>query len=128
MNRNVHLLSFFQIPGFQKVDGGIQTHGKQAEETDAHEKPIHFENLTGVNNQIPQTFFRSQKFPDNHPDQTQPDIYLHITDDRWNRTGKHDFGQYLPAFSAKRIDQRHLSRIRRHKTGIQIQDASEDCH
>ncbi len=47
MNENVHLLLFFQIPGFQKVDGGIQTYGEQAEETDAHEKPIHFEEVKG---------------------------------------------------------------------------------
>ena len=110
------------------IDECIQTHGKQAEKTDAHEEPIHFEHLTGINNQIPQPFFRSKKFPNDHPDQTQSDIYLHIADDRRNRTWKHNFSQYLMPFPAKCIDQRHLSRIRGHKTGIQIQDASEDSH
>ena len=30
--------------------------------------------------------------------------------------------------SAERIDQCHLTRVSSHKTGIQVQNASEDCH
>lgn len=49
--------------------------------------PLAAQDLTGVDDQISQSTPGSKKFPDNYPDQTQPDIYLHITDDRRNRTG-----------------------------------------
>ena len=68
-------------PPLQKTDERIEDGGKDAEQKNRHQKPIHFKYLTCVDDQVTKPFFGGKKFADDNADQTEPDVDFHITDD-----------------------------------------------
>ena len=99
-------------------DHRIQRHRHEAEQHDRHKQPVHLENLAAVDNQISQPVSRCQKFSDYHAHQAQPDVDLHVADDRGDGTRQHDFEQRMAAAAVERVDQFDFLLINGGKTGV----------
>lgn len=63
------------------------------------------ENLTSVNNQIPQPIPGSDELSDHHSHQTEPDIYLHDADNQRDRGGQDDLEEGVLFCAVEGIDQ-----------------------
>ena len=68
-----------QIPFFNQSDQSIEQHGDHAEDTDTHQQPVEFKNLTSVDDHISKTFSATDKFSDDHAYQTKSDIDSFMT-------------------------------------------------
>ncbi len=115
-----------QITFFQKIDESIEKDRHHAKQHNAHEQPIHFKYLAGVNDQVAQTFAGGKKFTDDDAHQTKADVDLHIIDDGGNAAGKNHLCQYMTAGSVQRVDQFDLAGIHLDERVVQTQNASEN--
>ncbi len=110
----------------QHPDHRIQRHCHNAQQDNGHEKPVHLEYLARVDDQISQSVPCRQEFSDHHTHQAQPDIDLHIADDRRHGARQYDFEQRVPAVSVECIDEFDLFLVYGGEAGIQVHDAAED--
>lgn len=107
-------------------DHRIQYHCHNAQQYDRHDQPIHLKYLARVDDQIPQSVSCRQEFSDHHPYQAQPDIDLHIADDRRHGAWQYDFEQRVPAVPVECIYELDLFLVHGGEAGIQVHDAAED--
>ena len=82
--------------------------------------------LAGIYNQIPKPVSCRQKFPDNYPYKTQPDIYFHIADDRRDGAWQYYLWQGMEAVAAQGINQFDFTWVNGGEAGVKAQDASEN--
>ena len=54
----------------------IEENGQNAQDYNAEDDPVHFEDLTAIDDQISEAGFGREEFADDHADQTQADIDL----------------------------------------------------
>lgn len=59
-------------PFFHQTDRLIKNHGDDAQENDRQDHPVKFEDLAAVNNEKSQSLPGSDKFTDDHTNQTEP--------------------------------------------------------
>ncbi len=116
----------FQIPFFSQTDQRIESHRHDTEQEDRHQQPIHFEDLTGVDDQVAESVSGGEKFSDDDTDQTQTDVDFHVADDRRNGTRQYDFCQRMAFGAVERVDQFDLFRVDSLEFRIQVQYASEN--
>ena len=114
------------ITFFQKIDKGVKQDGHDTEQHDAHEQPIHFKYLAGVNDQIAQAFAGGKKFADDDAHQTKADVDLHVVDDGRDTARQDNLCQYMAAGSVQGVDQLDLPGIHLDESVVQAQDASEN--
>lgn len=91
-------------PFFQEAYQVIEKHRHNAQEDDTHQEPIHFKYLAWIYNQISQPISCRQELSDNHPNQTQSYIYLHIADDCGDGAWQHHLWQRMETVAAQGID------------------------
>lgn len=84
-------LKVFVTPFSQQTDQCIEEHRHDAEQYDAHQKPIHFEDLAGVDNEVSESVSCGQEFSDDDAYQAKADIDFHVADDRGDGTWNYDF-------------------------------------
>ena len=107
-------------PSLQQIDQRVEQGCHDTQKTDRHQKPIHLKDLTGVDDEITEPVFGSQEFTDDNTYKAQPDVYLHIADDRRDRAGNNDFGQCLKFVSLQGVNKLYFTRIHCCKAGVQI--------
>lgn len=117
------IINFLNCP-----DHSVQCHCHDAQKTDREDKPIHFEHLTGIDNEVSQAVSCCKKFSDDYTYQTKADVHFHIADDRGYRTGEHDLEKGVLPVPMQGVDQFDLFPVHGRKAGIQIHDAAEYCH
>lgn len=78
------------------------------------------QHLTSIDDKVPKTASRADKFPDYNADKTKPDIYLHDTDGRRDGTRQDYLCEYMAAFAAQRIDQLHFVLTDLAETGVEV--------
>lgn len=83
-------------------------------------------NLTRIDNQISQSAPCGKKLPDDYADETQSDIDFHIAYDCRNGTGENNLCQSVAFCSVQCVNQVEFFVINAGKTGIQIQNTSEN--
>ena len=107
-------------PALQQADQRVQPHGHHAQEHNRHQKPIHFKDLTGIDDQVSKAVSGSQKFSDDHAHQTKTDIYFHIADNGRDASRQHHLAKGVEAVPAQGVDKFDLSGVNSGKTGVQI--------
>ena len=122
------LLSSAQAEPLRQTDHGVQKKGHDAQKEDGHDEPVELERLTGVDDEISQSFPGCQELPDDHAHQAEADVDLHGADKGRDGAGDHGLSQSLDPCAPQGADELQLLRVHAAEGGVEGEDAPEDGH